>query len=57
MLPSLYRCDTWSLTLSEEHRLRVFDVRVLRTVLDRKREGVSGGWLGDEDSHDLCCSE
>ena len=47
----------YPLTLSEEHTLRVSDIRVLRTVLDRKREGVSGGWLGDEDIHDLCCSE
>jgi hypothetical protein len=27
----LYGCETWSLTLSEEYRLRVFDNRVLRT--------------------------
>jgi hypothetical protein len=34
----------------------VSDVRVLRTVLDLKREGVTGGWLDDEDRQDLCCS-
>ena len=30
----LYGCETWSLTLREEHRLRVFENRVLRAVLD-----------------------
>jgi hypothetical protein len=28
----LYGCETWSLTLSEEHRLRVFEKRVLRRI-------------------------
>ena len=30
ILPVLYGCETWSLTLREEHRLRVFENRVLR---------------------------
>jgi hypothetical protein len=30
----LYGCETWSLTLREEHRLRVFERRVLRRYLD-----------------------
>jgi hypothetical protein len=30
----LYGCETWSLTLSEEHRLRAFDNRVLRRIFD-----------------------
>jgi hypothetical protein len=34
----LYGCKTWSLTLGEEHRLRVFENRVLRKILGPKRE-------------------
>jgi hypothetical protein len=33
----LYGCETWSLTLREEHRLRVFENRVLRGIFDRRR--------------------
>jgi hypothetical protein len=39
----LYGCETWSLTLSEEHRLRVFENRVLRRIFGPKREEVTGG--------------
>ena len=35
----LYGCETWSLTLREEHRLRVFENRVLRRIFGPKREG------------------
>jgi hypothetical protein len=38
----LYGCETWSLTLREEHRLRVFQNRVLRRILVPKRD-VAGG--------------
>jgi hypothetical protein len=38
----LYGCDTWSLTLREEHRLRVFENRVLRRIFGPKRDGVRG---------------
>jgi hypothetical protein len=34
----LYRCETWSLSLREEHRLRVFENRVLRKIFGPKRE-------------------
>jgi hypothetical protein len=34
----LYGCETWSLTLREEHRLRVFEKRVLRRIFRRKSE-------------------
>jgi hypothetical protein len=34
----LYGCETWSLTLSEEHRLRVFENRVLRRIFGPKRD-------------------
>jgi hypothetical protein len=38
----LYRCETWSLTLREEHRLRVFEKRVLRGIFGPKRDEVTG---------------
>jgi hypothetical protein len=39
----LYGCETWSLTLREEHRLRVFESRVLRWIFGPKRE-EDGSW-------------
>jgi hypothetical protein len=40
----LYGCETWSLTLREEHRLRVFENRVLRRIFRPKRDEVTGEW-------------
>jgi hypothetical protein len=40
----LYRCETLSLTLREEHRLRVFENRVFRRIFGPKRDEVTGGW-------------
>jgi hypothetical protein len=40
----LYGCETWSLTLREEHRLRVFENRVLRRIFGSKRDEVTGEW-------------
>jgi hypothetical protein len=40
----LYGCETLSLTLREEHRLRVFENRVLRTVFGPKRDEARGDW-------------
>jgi hypothetical protein len=40
----LYGCKTWSLTLKEEHNLRLFENRVLRRIFGPKRDGVTGGW-------------
>jgi hypothetical protein len=40
----LYGCETWSLTLREEHRLRVFENRVLRRIFELKRDEVTGEW-------------
>jgi hypothetical protein len=37
----LYGCETWSLTLREEHRLRVFENRVLRRIFGPKRDDVT----------------
>jgi hypothetical protein len=39
-----YGCETLSLTLREEHRLRVFQNRVLRRIFGPKRDKVPGGW-------------
>jgi hypothetical protein len=39
----LYGCETWSLTLKEEHRLRVFEKKVLRRIFGAKRDEVTGG--------------
>jgi hypothetical protein len=54
----LYGCETWSLTLREEHRLRVFENRVLRRIFGPKRDEVTGGWrkLHNEELHNLCSS-
>jgi len=38
----LYGCETWSLTLTEERRLRVFENRVLRRIFGPKRDEVTG---------------
>jgi hypothetical protein len=40
----LYGCETWSLTLREERRLRVFENRVLRRVFGPKTVEVKGEW-------------
>jgi hypothetical protein len=40
----LYGCETWSLTLGEERRLRVFGIRVLRRIFGSKRDEVAGEW-------------
>jgi len=40
----LYGCETWSLTLREDRRLRVFENRVLRRIFGPKRDEVTGEW-------------
>jgi hypothetical protein len=54
----LYKCETWSLTLREEHRLRVFGNRVLRRIFGPKRDEVTGEWkkLDNEELRDLYSS-
>ena len=51
----LYGCETWSLTLREKRRLRVFENRVLRRVFGPKRDEVTGEWrkLHNEELSDL----
>jgi hypothetical protein len=59
MLPVvLYGCEIWSLTLRDEHRLRVFENRVLRWIFGPKRDEVTGGWgeLHNEEHRDLYSS-
>jgi hypothetical protein len=53
----LYECETWSLTVREEHKLRVFENKVLRIFVP-KRDGVTGGWrkLHNEGLHNLYSS-
>jgi hypothetical protein len=41
---ALYGCETWSLTLREEHRLRVFENRVLRRIFGPKGDEVTAEW-------------
>jgi hypothetical protein len=54
----LYGCETWSLTLREEHRLRVFENRILRRIFGPKRDEVTGEWrkLQNEELHNLYSS-
>ena len=54
----LYGCETWSLTLREEHRLRVFENRVLRRTFGPKKDGVKGEWrkLHNEELNNLYSS-
>jgi hypothetical protein len=54
----LYGCETWSLTLREEHRLRVSEYKVLRRIFGPKGDEVTGGWrkLHNEELHGLYCS-
>jgi hypothetical protein len=54
----LYGCETWSLTLREELRLRVFENRVLRRIFGPKRDKVTGKWrkLHNEELHNLYSS-
>jgi hypothetical protein len=53
-----YGRETWSLTLREECRLRVFENRVLRRISGPKSDEVIGGWrkLNNEELHNLYCS-
>ncbi|KAJ4428349.1 hypothetical protein ANN_24368 [Periplaneta americana] len=40
----LYGCETWTLTLREEQRLRVFENKMLRKIFGAKRDEVTGEW-------------
>jgi hypothetical protein len=53
----LYECETWSLTLTEEHGLRVFQNRVLK-IFGPRRDKATGDWrkLHNEELHNLYSS-
>jgi hypothetical protein len=55
----LYGCKPWSLILREEHRLNVFENRVLREIFGAGKEEVTGEWrkLHSEELHDLQVSQ
>jgi hypothetical protein len=54
----LYRCETCSLTLKEDLRLRVSENRLLRRILGPNRDEVTGDWrtLHNEELHNMCSS-
>jgi len=54
----LFGCETWSLTLRQVRRLRVFKLRVLTRIFGPKRDEVTGEWgkLYNEKFYDLYCS-
>ena len=54
----LYGCETWSLTLPEERKLRVFENKVLRRIFEPRRDEVTGEWrrMHNEELNDLYCS-
>jgi hypothetical protein len=54
----LYGCEAWSLTIEEEHKLRVFENRMLRRIFGPKRDGVMAGCrkLHNEELHNLYSS-
>ena len=55
---ALYGCETWSLTLREETKLRVFESMVLRRIFGPRRDEVTGEWrrLHNVELNDLYCS-
>ena len=54
----LYGCETWSFTLREERRLRVYENRLLRRIFGPRRDEVTGDWrkLHNEELNDLYSS-
>jgi len=54
----LYGCETWSLTLREERKLRVFENMVLRRIFGPRRDEVTGKWrrMHNEELNDLYSS-
>jgi hypothetical protein len=65
ILPAvLYRCETWSLTLREERKLRVFENMVLRGIFEPRKDEETGEWrrlhneeLNDLYSHSILCGD
>ena len=55
---ALYGCETWSVIMREEHRVRVFQNRVSRGVFGPKMDELTGEWrrLHNEELYVLYCS-
>jgi hypothetical protein len=55
---ALYGCETWLLTMREEHRARLFENKVPRSIFGCKRDEVTGEWrkLHKEELNELCSS-
>jgi hypothetical protein len=51
----LYGCEIWSLTLRKEHKLRVYENKILRRIFGSKRKDAAGCWrrLANEELHNL----
>ena len=51
----LYGCESWSTTLADKHKLRVFENKVLRKIYGPKRDEMTGEWrrLHNEELHGL----
>jgi len=51
----LYGCESWSMILADEHKLRVFENKVLRKIYRKKRDEMTGEWrrLHNEELHGL----
>ena len=58
IIAGLYGCETWSLTLREESKLRVFENMVLRRIFGPRKDEVTGEWrrLHNEELNDLYSS-
>jgi len=58
IFPLLYGCETWSLTLRQERKLRVFENMVLRRIFGPRRDEVTEEWrrLHNEELNDLYSS-
>jgi hypothetical protein len=54
----MYGCETWPLALRKEHRVSLFENRMLRRIFGPKRDDVIGGWrkVHNEELHNLYSS-
>jgi hypothetical protein len=52
----LYGCETWSLTLRKEHRLRVFEKKALSRISGPRRDEVTGGWRKMHNKSFITCT-
>jgi len=59
MVSRVYKCGTWSLTLREERRLRIFEKSFLTKIFGPKTDEARGGWrkLYSAELNDLYCSQ